>query len=643
MKSFKFLEKSVLRSALMTSLLVLTAALLYVGHQHAEERFSYIVQGASKPTLVNAVESVGGEVLHKYTVIQAISALMTDAQVNEVRNAHPMIRLFNDDKVQLSMANERGVAAAEAFANERNTYVSTLTGASQLHQNGITGKGVGVAIIDTGVRHMKSIKQDTTGHKRNLVLHNVLGGTDIKHDENGHGTHVASIIGNSSYSYDRNGNQMAFYNGVAPDADLLVVKAFYEDGSSTYTEILKALDYVISHKDEHNIKVLNLSFSANPQSFYWDDPINQAVTLAWSKGITVLASAGNKGSDAMSIGVPGNNPYVITIGASSDNGTPYFLGDDILSSFSSAGPTVEGFIKPELIAPGSKIQGLMSENSYIYRNFPEADAGGKYMALSGTSQSTAVTSGIVALLLQEDPTLSPDDVKCRLLSSAIAGANSETDEYTYSVFQQGAGFVNAERAVNSDTVGCANRGMNIEQTLTAQTKYQHYVGPARYNLQEGKFYLVGNKEYSWDGTYASGHLWPDDEIGADGHLWPDDEIGAAGHLWPDDEIGADGHLWPDDEIGADGHLWPDDEIGANGHLWPDDEIGANGHLWPDDEIGATYYLWPNDTITAYGYLKLDGKFFTNGHLWPDDEIGADNIWSQQRIENAAITNTWFVE
>src|SRR6202166_4360616 len=112
---------------------------------------------------------------------------------------------------------------------------------------------------------------------------------------------------------------------------------------------------MVAHQKQYNIRVVNMSLGAPPESYYWDDPLNQAVMAAWRAGIVVVTAAGNEGPAAMTIDVPGNVPYVITTGAMTDNNTPYNLSDDRLASFSSTGPTYEGFVKPELVAPGRTI------------------------------------------------------------------------------------------------------------------------------------------------------------------------------------------------------------------------------------------------------------------------------------------------
>ena len=234
------------------------------------------------------------------------------------------------------------------------------------------------------------------------------------------------------------------YNGIAPEADLVVVKAFAVDGQSTYADVLRGLDWVLRNRERLSIRVLNLSFSAPPQSHYWDDPLNQAVMRLWQAGIVVVASAGNRGPGPMTVGVPGNLPYIITVGAMTDVYTPEDRSDDRMTWFSAAGPTHEGFVKPDLVAPGGHLRGLMSKNASIPTSHPQFHDGGSYFAMSGTSQSAAVVSGVVALMLQVDPTLTPDEVKFRLQASSRPAVD-ETGAMVFSIFRQGAGLVHERR------------------------------------------------------------------------------------------------------------------------------------------------------------------------------------------------------
>jgi len=250
--------------------------------------------------------------------------------------------------------------AKDAFLRgTKPTFFTDLIGATALHDEGITGHGVSIAIVDTGLGRDVGLRQTSRGERRVLASYDaqndtVLSGWEIRkgNDGNGHGTHVAAVALSSRKT-------KGALNGVAPDANLVVVKAFDEHGEGTYGDVIRSLDWVLQNHARLNIRMLNLSFSASPQSHYWDDPINQAVMRLWQEGIVVVASAGNTGPDPMTIGVPGNLPYVVTVGAMTDSYTPDDRSDDRLTWFTAAGPTHEGFVKPDLVAPGGHIRGVM--------------------------------------------------------------------------------------------------------------------------------------------------------------------------------------------------------------------------------------------------------------------------------------------
>jgi subtilisin family serine protease len=227
---------------------------------------------------------------------------------------------------------------------------------------------------------------------------------------------------------------------------------------------------------------------------------------AWQAGIVVVASAGNTGPDPMTIGVPGNTPYIITVGAMTDNYTPGDPTDDVLASFSSAGPTAEGFVKPEIVAPGGHLLGMMDKESKLAIEHPEFFDGKFYFTMSGTSQAAAVVSGIVALMLQAEPYLTPDDVKCKLMASARPAVKSD-GTLAYSVFQQGAGVVNAYDAVYATDLTCANRGLDVDADL-ADTA--HFRGRANGD-ENGNYYVEG----------LEGYIWSDGFIFSDGFIWSD--------------------------------------------------------------------------------------------------------------------------
>jgi subtilisin family serine protease len=212
----------------------------------------------------------------------------------------------------------------------------------------------------------------------------------------------------------------------------------------------------------------------------------------------------------------------------------------VLASFSSTGPTVEGFVKPEIVAPGGHMLGLMSTGSRIAMEHPEFHDGGQYFNMSGTSQAAAAVSGIVALMLQAEPYLTPDDVKCKLMASARPAVEHD-GTLAYSVFQQGAGVVNAYDAVYGTDLTCANRGLDIAQDLAGVT---HFGGRA--NRDEcGAYYIEGLDGYIWN----DGYVWSDGFIWSDAFIWND------GFIWNDAFIWNDGYVWSDAFIWNDAFIW----------------------------------------------------------------------------------------
>jgi subtilisin family serine protease len=394
----------------------------------------------------------------------------------------------------------------------------------KLHADNIRGRDVGVAIIDTGFWNIDSLAKDSGGNGRVAAQYDAITGAQVSSwsavstDTTGHGTHITSLIASSRKT---SGNQ---YFGVAPDARLISVKAFGEDGSSSYATVIRAIDWVVTNKNPLAIRVLNLSLGAQARSRYWDDPLNKAVMRAWQSGIVVVASAGNSGPLPQTVGVPGNVPYVITVGAMTDNYTSK-ANDDMLASFSSTGPTFEGFVKPDVVAPGGHLWGFMPTYAKIAVDHPTYMNNGDFFTMSGTSQSAAVVSGVAALVIGHNPGLTPDQVKCRILASGKPALDAK-GALAYSVLQQGTGLVDAERAVNGIVNNCANVGLNITADLAGT---QHFMGSVRQKA-DGTFTVgsLTDKGFAWD----QGYLWQTGYLWSTGYLWPTGYLWAAGYLWP---------------------------------------------------------------------------------------------------------------
>jgi len=291
----------------------------------------------------------------------------------------------------------------------------TINTPSPIHSR-LNGSGVTVAVLDTGVFPHPDLVQP---RNRIIGFKDFVSGRPKPYDDNGHGTHVCGIIaGNGGLSKGR-------YRGIAPGAKLVVGKVLDGNAFGSFSDIIAGIQWVVKNRHRYGIQVLSLSFGSAAFAPCSQDPLCRSVQKAWSSGITVVVAAGNAGSNAKTINSPGINPNIITVGASDDRGTASPAGDRI-APFSSRGPTNEGFPKPDIVAPGVSITSL---NNTISPS--------PYATFSGTSMSTPMVAGAVALLVQKNGRLSPDEVKSRMKASAHSlGFPSNT---------QGEGLVNIRK------------------------------------------------------------------------------------------------------------------------------------------------------------------------------------------------------
>ena len=228
------------------------------------------------------------------------------------------------------------------------------------------------------------------------------------------------------------------YIGVAPDANLIAVKASDEAGNSTVLDVINGIQFVVDHKAEFNIRVLNLSVSSDTPQSYKTDPLDAAVEYAWQKGIVVVAASGNRGAAADAVKyAPGNDPFVISVGGVDEDGN---YGRGARAVWSSTGRTQDGFAKPDVMAPGAHIVSVLAPSSAFLALCPNCAIGGAYFKAGGTSMAAPVVAGAAALLLQARPTLTPDQVKTLL---------TQTDKPIQG--QAGAGEIDVERALFTPT------------------------------------------------------------------------------------------------------------------------------------------------------------------------------------------------
>ena len=237
----------------------------------------------------------------------------------------------------------------------------------------------------------------------------------------------------------------------APEELVGAIKKVVAGGRYVST-VLAAIQWVVSYKAQYGITVLNLSLGTDSTQSWRVDPFNYAVERAWDAGIVVTVSASNNGPGAGTVTKPADDPLVITVGALDDKGTPG-RGDDVMAGFSGAGPTAaDGLTKPDLVASGRSVISLRAPGSKVDTAYPGSRVGTAYFKGSGTSFSTAVTSGSAALLLEREPNLTPDQVKARLLGTAAPGpvGNPNVD---------GHGSLDTYTAAHAGTFGSANQGV----------------------------------------------------------------------------------------------------------------------------------------------------------------------------------------
>jgi serine protease AprX len=283
--------------------------------------------------------------------------------------------------------------------------------------NAATGKGVGVAVIDTGIAgtlaDFRASQSDSTSRVVATVATNPYATSD--NDSFGHGTHVAGIIAGNSSNRPSSDPLMGSYVGVAPDANLISIKAADEKGDATVLDVIYGLQFAVDYKDTYNIRVVNLSLESTQAESYKTDPLDAAAEAAWFKGIVVVAAAGNRGTSGDAVNyAPGNDPYVISVGAVDDQGSKNTV-DDAIADWSSRGTTQDGYAKPDVLGPGAHIVSNLAPKSAFSSMCPSCIVSGEYIRAGGTSMSAPMVAGAVADMLQVHPEYSPDQVKAAVM------------------------------------------------------------------------------------------------------------------------------------------------------------------------------------------------------------------------------------
>jgi serine protease AprX len=315
-----------------------------------------------------------------------------------------------------------GASTYSPVLDVNSMYNTTLySGAQAYWKAGYTGKGVDVAVIDSGVAPVPGL--DVSGK--------VIYGPDLSFesqasnlrnlDTYGHGTFLAGIIAGrgSGAKAGRYAGDTTNFLGMAPDARIVSLKVATADGATDVSQVIAAIDWVIQHKNDNglNIRVLNLSYGTDSGQDYTIDPLAYAVEQAWKAGIFVVAATGNDGFVAHtgSLTDPAFDPNIFAVGATDSMSTTP-MADDTVASFSSTGSSSRYV---DVVAPGSHIVSLRVPGSYIDRTYGSTGyVSPTLFRGSGTSEAAAVASGAAALLIQQHPDLTPDYLKNLFLQNS---------------------------------------------------------------------------------------------------------------------------------------------------------------------------------------------------------------------------------
>jgi serine protease AprX len=510
---------------------------------------------------------------------------------------------------------------------------AATVGAKNVHvQYGYTGAGVGVAVIDSGITpwHDDLTVQNRQG-QRVAKFVDFVNNLPVKYDDWGHGTHVAGIIAGNGY--DSSGARLS----IAPKATLVALKALDHEGKGRISNIIAALDWAVANRTQYNIRVINMSLGAGVFESYHTDPLTVAAKRAVDAGIVVVASAGNMGKAANgqpqygAIPAPGNAPWVITVGASSTQGTTD-RRDDVMALYSSRGPTMIDYAaKPDLVAPGSGSVSLSDKSSALYVTKAAYLVAGKqhlnlnylpYLTMSGTSMAAPVVSGTVALMLEANPSLTPNLVKAILqfTSQVYPG---------YDYLTQGAGFLNTLGAVRLSRYFATGEKGDDYPSMRAWSKHIFW----------------GNRRVTGGVLTPGGTAWTTNIVWGDGHTPAGQNI-----VWGEncDTASCDNIVWGNnivwgDSDGDDNIVWGNTD-GDNivwGNSDDDNIVWGNGD---DDNIvwgnsGDDNIVWGNDCSGADCDNIVWGNSGDDNIVWGNAE-GVDNIvWGNADGDNIVWGNS----
>jgi serine protease AprX len=409
------------------------------------------------------MQSHGAQLHRKLSVVRAASFFILASRLSALEN--------NPDVAFVTLDHPLKGA---------DDYTDSAANVNAAWSAGYDGTGIGVAVIDSGINDSHADLLDSTESHSRVVYHQDFTGTatsnisGAQYDLYGHGTHVAGIIGGNGYL------SAGRFAGVAPNVNFVDLRALDANGSGSDSSVIAAIQQAIALKDTYNIRVINLSLGRGIALSYTVDPLCRAVEAAWKSGIVVVVAAGNYGRLSVSgsngfgtITAPGNDPLVLTVGAMKSMGT-YSRNDDLKASFSSKGPTTyDHVVKPDIMAMGNNVVSLAAPGASLETAHPQflvtgSNGTNDYFRLSGTSMATPAVSGAIALMLGQNSSLTPDQVKARLMKTAyksfprssVSWVPHMSRNFTefYDLLSVGSGYLDVQAALANHDLAPANVG-----------------------------------------------------------------------------------------------------------------------------------------------------------------------------------------
>jgi serine protease AprX len=565
-----------------------------------EKRVIIRTRADARPAVRRALTAHGDRIVAEHAEIDALTAVVHGDDLESLAAQDGVISISTDAVVRAKLLGSLlgvvggvlGAVTGILLPNGADTSGAAVAPAVLRSTLGVsstswTGRGVGVAVIDSGLE----MSSEFQGRVR--AFYDFTNGRAVSatpYDDYGHGTHIASTIGGSgALSYDRQ------YRGLAPNVNFTVFKVLDKNGSGWTSDVIRAVDFAVANREALGIHVINLSLGHPIYEPAGSDPLVQAVERATRAGIIVVAAAGNMGKNAdtgelgyAGITSPGNAPSAITVGALRTEDTTA-RKDDRIADYSSSGPTwYDGLVKPDIVAPGHNIVAAAAKRGTLYQQYSQLKASdGDYMRLSGTSMATAVATGSIALMVEASraangyptgPSLTPNAAKAILQYTAIDVRDASGA--SYEALRQGGGALN--------TKGAIDLGRAIDTSAAT-----------------GEMWLT-----------TAPSTWT--KIGGDYHTWKQAVIWGVSTL-QGASLNFNQQAWANAVIwGVDTTTWSNAVIWGVNLVWTDPQSWANAVIWGVDNIGVTQ----GDAVIWGVTSGLTGETTAWGDL--EGETGATN-------------------